>query len=242
MAIYELHVRDFSDNDGAARRAPRQVHRLHRHEQPNGMRHLRALAQAGLTDVHLMPSLRHLRASPRSAAARRGLSSGAPDSPRSGHRGRTASNRLLQLGLRPVPLLRRRKAATRLSVADGTTRVIEFRRYGAVASTRPDCAWAWTSSSTTPAPAASPRTPCSTRSFPATTTGSTPGNVARLDLLRQHGHRKPDDGPPDDRRGATGRANTTSARSASTSWACSRATRWRPCRRRSTPRSAITSS
>ena len=55
MVIYELHVRDFSANDATVLAgAPRQVPGLHR-DGSNGMKHLKALADAGLTDVHLLP-------------------------------------------------------------------------------------------------------------------------------------------------------------------------------------------
>ena len=55
MSIYELHVRDFSINDASVQ--PRYRGKYLAFTQPNsdGMRHLRQLAQAGLTDVHLLP-------------------------------------------------------------------------------------------------------------------------------------------------------------------------------------------
>ena len=58
-AIYELHIRDFSANDASVPAtavgkfeafAPTNV------GVTNGMKHLAALAQAGLTDVHLLPA------------------------------------------------------------------------------------------------------------------------------------------------------------------------------------------
>ena len=55
MVIYELHVRDFSINDASVRRAHRGKYLAFAQAQSNGMRHLRALAKAGLTDVHLLP-------------------------------------------------------------------------------------------------------------------------------------------------------------------------------------------
>jgi pullulanase len=55
MSVYELHVRDFSANDLSVRPAWRGKY-LAFTAHSDGMRHLRALAQAGMTDVHLMPT------------------------------------------------------------------------------------------------------------------------------------------------------------------------------------------
>ena len=55
MSIYELHVRDFSANDPTVSAARRGTYLAFTEANANGMKHLRALAQAGLTDVHLLP-------------------------------------------------------------------------------------------------------------------------------------------------------------------------------------------
>jgi len=55
MSIYELHVRDFSANDPTVSAANRGKYLAFTETGSNGMKHLRALAQAGLTDVHLLP-------------------------------------------------------------------------------------------------------------------------------------------------------------------------------------------
>ena len=55
MSIYELHVRDFSNTDTSVPAAHRGKYLAFTHAPSRGMRHLRALAQAGLTDVHLLP-------------------------------------------------------------------------------------------------------------------------------------------------------------------------------------------
>ena len=55
MVIYELHVRDFSINDATVSAANRGKYLAFTERDSNGMRHLRALADAGLTDVHLLP-------------------------------------------------------------------------------------------------------------------------------------------------------------------------------------------
>jgi pullulanase/glycogen debranching enzyme len=56
MAIYELHVRDFSINDASVPAALRGKFLAFDESDSNGMRHLRALAEAGITDIHLLPS------------------------------------------------------------------------------------------------------------------------------------------------------------------------------------------
>jgi pullulanase/glycogen debranching enzyme len=55
MSIYELHVRDFSANDSSVPEAQRGKYLAFTNSQSNGMKHLKALADAGLTDVHLLP-------------------------------------------------------------------------------------------------------------------------------------------------------------------------------------------
>ncbi len=53
--IYELHVRDFSVNDASVPAAHRGRYSAFEQSESLGMRHLRALAAAGMTDVHLLP-------------------------------------------------------------------------------------------------------------------------------------------------------------------------------------------
>jgi len=55
MAIYELHVRDFSINDATVPAADRGKYTAFTHAGSNGMRHLQALSRAGMTDIHLLP-------------------------------------------------------------------------------------------------------------------------------------------------------------------------------------------
>lgn len=55
MVVYELHVRDFSINDPSVRPAHRGKYAAFGDADSNGMKHLAALAKAGLTDVHLLP-------------------------------------------------------------------------------------------------------------------------------------------------------------------------------------------
>lgn len=55
MVIYELHVRDFSINDPSVPEPTRGKYTAFGETNSNGMRHLKGLAQAGLTDIHLLP-------------------------------------------------------------------------------------------------------------------------------------------------------------------------------------------
>ena len=55
LSIYELHVRDFSRDDATVPAAHRGKYLAFTDAESNGMRHLRGLAKAGMTDVHLLP-------------------------------------------------------------------------------------------------------------------------------------------------------------------------------------------
>ena len=56
IVVYELHVRDFSIRDATVPKAHRGRFLAFTHPEANGMRHLRGLAAAGLTHVHLLPA------------------------------------------------------------------------------------------------------------------------------------------------------------------------------------------
>jgi pullulanase-type alpha-1,6-glucosidase len=55
MVVYELHVRDFSRDDSSVPAAHRGRYQAFADDASQGMRHLRLLSEAGLTDVHLLP-------------------------------------------------------------------------------------------------------------------------------------------------------------------------------------------
>jgi pullulanase-type alpha-1,6-glucosidase len=55
LVVYELHVRDFSASDTSVSPANRGKYLAFTETAAKGMMHLRALAEAGLTDVHLLP-------------------------------------------------------------------------------------------------------------------------------------------------------------------------------------------
>ncbi len=81
MVIYELHVRDFSRDDASVRPAWRGKYLGFTETASDGMRHLRALAAAGLTDVHLLPVF-DLATVPERGCVAPAIPEAAPDSPR----------------------------------------------------------------------------------------------------------------------------------------------------------------
>jgi pullulanase len=56
IVLYELHIRDFSASDASVSAADRGKFRAFTYEESDGMRHLKALQEAGLTHIHLLPS------------------------------------------------------------------------------------------------------------------------------------------------------------------------------------------
>ena len=56
ITLYELHVRDFSANDASVPAADRGTFEAFALEGTNGTKHLKELADAGLTHVHLLPA------------------------------------------------------------------------------------------------------------------------------------------------------------------------------------------
>ncbi len=55
MVVYELHVRDFSASDSTVTAANRGKYLAFSEAASNGMKHLKGLADAGVTDIHLLP-------------------------------------------------------------------------------------------------------------------------------------------------------------------------------------------
>lgn len=56
IVLYELHIRDFSIHDQTVRDGERGTYKAFNVKDSNGMKHLEALAQAGLTHIHLLPA------------------------------------------------------------------------------------------------------------------------------------------------------------------------------------------
>ncbi len=56
IVIYELHIRDFSAHDPSVPDELKGTYKAFTLPNSNGMRHLKALAEAGLTHIHLLPA------------------------------------------------------------------------------------------------------------------------------------------------------------------------------------------
>jgi pullulanase-type alpha-1,6-glucosidase len=56
IVLYELHIRDFSAGDPTVPEELRGTYKAFTVKDSNGMKHLTALAQAGLTHIHLLPA------------------------------------------------------------------------------------------------------------------------------------------------------------------------------------------
>ncbi|MYM98913.1 alpha-1,6-glucosidase domain-containing protein, partial [Duganella vulcania] len=56
IALYELHIRDFSASDASVPPAHRGKYLAFTDQDSDGMRHLRLMQQSGLTHIHLLPS------------------------------------------------------------------------------------------------------------------------------------------------------------------------------------------
>ena len=56
IALYELHIRDFSASDATVPPAHRGKYLAFTDTESNGMRHLKSLRRAGMTHIHLLPS------------------------------------------------------------------------------------------------------------------------------------------------------------------------------------------
>jgi pullulanase/glycogen debranching enzyme len=79
IVLYELHVRDFSASDSTVAPADRGKFRAFTYENSDGMRHLKALQEAGLTHIHILPSF-EIASIPDSGCTTPVVPAAAPDS------------------------------------------------------------------------------------------------------------------------------------------------------------------
>ncbi len=56
IVVYEVHIRDFSINDSTVAESDRGTYKAFTYPSSNGTNHLKALQQAGLTHIHLLPA------------------------------------------------------------------------------------------------------------------------------------------------------------------------------------------
>jgi pullulanase len=129
MVVYELHVRDFSINDPTVSAPHRGKYLAFTESGANGMKHLKALADAGLTDVHLLPVF-DIASVPESGCVMSAVSGGA-DSPDSELQqaaiAKVADLDCFNWGYDPFHYSAP-EGSYATDSSDGAIRVIEFRR------------------------------------------------------------------------------------------------------------------
>ncbi len=126
MVVYELHVRDFSINDASVPPALRGKYAAFSVPGSNGMRHLAALAKAGLTDVHLLPIFDIASVPEQGCAQPR--PSGAPDSEaQQALVAKTAETDCFNWGYDPYHYSAP-EGSYSLDPADGARRIVEVRQ------------------------------------------------------------------------------------------------------------------
>lgn len=126
MTIYELHVRDFSINDATVSSANRGKYLAFTEASSNGMKHLKALADSGLTDVHLLPVF-DIATVPESGCTTPSPS-GAPDSEsQQATVGATKDTDCFNWGYDPYHYTAP-EGSYASDAADGAKRILEFRQ------------------------------------------------------------------------------------------------------------------
>lgn len=124
--IYELHVRDFSIGDATVRPDYRGKYLAFTLDDTDGMRHLQALASAGVTDVHLLPVFDF------GSVPELGCVTPSPAGPRDGESQQQAVSAVsardcFNWGYDPVHFTAP-EGSYATDPADGAVRIVEFRR------------------------------------------------------------------------------------------------------------------
>jgi pullulanase/glycogen debranching enzyme len=126
MVVYELHVRDFSRDDASVPSAHRGKYLAFTDTGSNGMKHLAALAQSGLTDIHLLP-VYDIGSVPETACAMP-QPSGTPDGDtQQALVKRTAETDCFNWGYDPFHY-NAPEGSYATDPADGARRIVEFRQ------------------------------------------------------------------------------------------------------------------
>jgi pullulanase/glycogen debranching enzyme len=126
MSVYELHVRDFSINDETVPEAHRGKYLAFTDSTSNGMRHLKALADAGLTDIHLLPVFDFATVPERNCVSP--LVSGGPaDESQQAAIARVADSDCFNWGYDPFHY-NAPEGSYATDASDGALRIVEFRR------------------------------------------------------------------------------------------------------------------
>ncbi|WP_189455975.1 alpha-1,6-glucosidase domain-containing protein [Cognatilysobacter bugurensis] len=127
MAVYELHVRDFSMGDATVPAEHRGTYLGFTHATSNGMRHLRGLHEAGLTDLHLLPVF-DIATVPETGCVTPEVPNAAPDSPAQQAAVQTVAARdCFNWGYDPYHF-NAPEGSYATDARDGAVRIREFRR------------------------------------------------------------------------------------------------------------------
>jgi pullulanase len=126
MIVYELHVRDFSINDPTVSAAHRGKYLAFTESGANGMKHLKALADAGLTDVHLLPVF-DIASVPESGCVAPTVSGGPDSETQQVAIAKVADRDCFNWGYDPFHYSAP-EGSYATDPADGARRIVEFRR------------------------------------------------------------------------------------------------------------------
>jgi pullulanase len=126
IALYELHIRDFSATDQSVPAAHRGKYLAFTDGQSNGMRHLKSLAKAGMTHVHLLPSFDFASVN-ETGCTTPAIPNGAPDSSaQQAAVAQVADSDCFNWGYDPVHY-NAPEGSYASSANDGAARIVEFR-------------------------------------------------------------------------------------------------------------------
>jgi len=127
MSIYELHIRDFSVSDASVPAEHRGKYLAFTDAGSHGMKHLRALAQAGLTDVHLLPTFDYASVDEKHCVTPAPVAASPDDSAPQALVAATAAQDCFNWGYAPYHF-NAPEGSYASAVSDGHTRIVEFRR------------------------------------------------------------------------------------------------------------------
>ncbi len=127
LTIYELHVRDFSIGDSSVPADHRGKYLAFTDSDSAGMHHLRALSDAGITDVHLLPVFDIASVPERGCVTPKIPAAPADGEAQQAAVAKTKSTDCFNWGYDPLHYTAP-EGSYASDAADGATRVVEFRR------------------------------------------------------------------------------------------------------------------
>ena len=126
MAIYELHVRDFSFNDPTVSKANRGKYLAFAEVKSNGMKHLAALRKSGMTDIHLLPVF-DIATIPEKGCLTPNVKGATDSEDQQAITSKNAANDCFNWGYDPYHFSAP-EGSYSSNADDGATRIIEFRK------------------------------------------------------------------------------------------------------------------